>query len=387
MFKIKALQNSLLKMVLVDVLTIELFKNNGLVTFEGRSSIACTTASFKLSQVPDFSMVISVGYWEFMAVLDKLSLQGVENIDLFENDYHLTISHDSGKPFNIHRVAEDNINDFSHCIDNVLNESNQLRINGDIFKAALETSSKVAATSDVRYMLNSVNWLTNSSGIRLTGSNGVSLATVFIGNDDCTVEKINTFQIHAKSVKIIIKALGNYKGDVSIHLINDLLTLDFKGITLTVKVDIEARYPNFEQVLVSECENIDEDQKVTVNRKEFLRVATGIKRQLNDKPSFIRLSHASSVLRIENVKDSALLAELETTTDKPKHLINITNAFDLCVDIEPLTRVIKATGASVKSFKIQREPNKMRFTYTRFAGKMAVNLIIMGITINKINKK
>ena len=93
------------------------------------------------------------------------------------------------------------------------------------------------------------------------------------------------------------------------------------------------------------------------------------------------------MLRFENVKNSALLAELETTVDKPKHMINIQNAFNLCVDIATLTRLIRATGAKVKTLKIQREPNKMRFNYTRFNGKMAVNLIIMGVTINTINKK
>lgn len=159
-----------------------------------------------------------------------------------------------------------------------------------VLKNMLQKTFYAASTDETRFILNGTLMSFKGNKITLVATDGRRLALTeheleFPKEAEC--EAI----VPTKAVNELIRILKD-EGTVKIHVGKNQASFEFDEVTLTTKL-IEGTYPNFRQVIPSQCE-----QRIAVEREVLLTALKRVALLTSEKSSSIKLTFGKNKLKI-----------------------------------------------------------------------------------------
>lgn len=159
-----------------------------------------------------------------------------------------------------------------------------------VLKQMLQKTFYAASTDETRFILNGTLMSFKGNKLTLVATDGRRLALTeneveFPKEAEC--EAI----VPTKAINELIRILKD-EGAVKIFIGKNQASFEFDDVTLTTKL-IEGTYPNFRQVIPSQCE-----QRIAVDREVFLTALKRVALLTSDKSSSIKLTFGKNKLKI-----------------------------------------------------------------------------------------
>jgi DNA polymerase-3 subunit beta len=182
-------------------------------------------------------------------------------------------------------------------------ESNVYTVNQDVFKDMLQKVVYASSTDETRYILNGALLNFKDEKLTIVATDGRRLALVeqeveFPG--DAQVSLV----VPAKTLNELIKTLGD-EGVLRIRTSESQVAFDFDSILIISKL-IEGTYPNFQQVIPSQCE-----ERVAIDRETMLNAVRRVSLLTDDQTASIRLNFGRN--KLELVTNSPEIGEARET--------------------------------------------------------------------------
>ena len=156
------------------------------------------------------------------------------------------------------------------------------------FKEMLKKTAYAASSDETRYMLNGVLLSFRNSKLTMVATDGRRLA--LIENEvEVPAEAEADFILPSKTVSELVHTLGD-SGTLKVHAKENQMVFEYADVMVSSKL-IEGTYPNFRQVIPSQCE-----QRVAVEREVLLTALKRASLLTNDKSNATKLTFADNKL-------------------------------------------------------------------------------------------
>ena len=162
-----------------------------------------------------------------------------------------------------------------------------------VFKEMLRNTSYAASSDETRYILNGVLLSFRGDKLTVVATDGRRLALIEQELEfpkDSEVDLV----IPSKTVDELIKNLGD-EGQIQIRASANQISFEFDRLLIVSKL-IEGTYPNFKQVIPSQCE-----ERVAVEREAMFTAVRRVALLTNDKSNSVRMTFAKNLLEITAV--------------------------------------------------------------------------------------
>jgi len=182
-------------------------------------------------------------------------------------------------------------------------ESAVYTLEQNIFKEMLQKTGHVASSDETRYILNGVQLGFKDEKLTVVATDGRRLALVE-QDVEFPEEAQAELVVPTKTVNELIKTLGE-EGVLRIRVSKTQVAFDFDSILIVSKL-IEGTYPNFRQVIPSQCE-----ERVTIDRETILTAARRVALLTDDQTASIRLTFGKN--KLELLSNSPEIGEARET--------------------------------------------------------------------------
>ena len=162
-----------------------------------------------------------------------------------------------------------------------------------ILREILRKTSYAVSTDETRRVLNGVHLSFRGDKLTMVATDGRRLALVEQAMD--VPDKSEQDMIMpAKAVNELLHVLKD-EGEVQLHVLEKQVAVECANVLLVCKL-IEGNYPNFRQVVPSQCE-----ERVTVERESLFMALRRVSLLTTDKSNSIRLTFGKNKLEISTV--------------------------------------------------------------------------------------
>lgn len=162
-----------------------------------------------------------------------------------------------------------------------------------VFKEMLRNTSYAASNDETRYILNGVLLSFRGDKLTVVATDGRRLALIeqeLEFPQDSEVDLV----IPSKTVDELIKNLGD-EGKIQIRAGANQIAFEFDHLVIVSKL-IEGTYPNFKQVIPSQCE-----ERIAVEREAIFTAVRRVALLTNDKSNSVRMTFSTNLLEITAV--------------------------------------------------------------------------------------
>ncbi len=159
-----------------------------------------------------------------------------------------------------------------------------------VLKEMLQKTSYAASADETRYILNGTLMSFKANKLTLVATDGRRLALTE-HELELPKEAETDAIVPTKAVNELLRVLKD-DGAVKIHISKNQAGFEFDDVLLITKL-IEGTYPNFRQVIPSQCE-----QRVTVEREAFLVALKRVALLTSDKSSSIKMTFGKNKLKV-----------------------------------------------------------------------------------------
>lgn len=183
------------------------------------------------------------------------------------------------------------------------NESAVYTIDQNIFKEMLQKVVYASSTDETRYILNGALLNFKDEKLTVVATDGRRLALVeqeVEFSEDAQISLV----VPTKTLNELIKTL-NSEGILRIRVSEKQVAFDFDQILIISKL-IEGTYPNFQQVIPSQCE-----ERVAIDRETMLNAVRRVSLLTDDQTASIRLTFGKN--KLELVTNSPEIGEARET--------------------------------------------------------------------------
>lgn len=185
----------------------------------------------------------------------------------------------------------------------VFEEQSVYTIDQDVFKEMLQKVVYATSTDETRYILNGALLDFKDEKLTVVATDGRRLALV-----EQEVEFSDEAQaglvVPSKTLNELIKTLGD-QGLLRIRTSGTQVAFDFDNILILSKL-IEGTFPNFQQVIPSQCE-----ERIAIDRETMLTAVRRVALLTDDQTASIRLTFGKNKLELVTV--SAEIGEARET--------------------------------------------------------------------------
>lgn len=182
-------------------------------------------------------------------------------------------------------------------------ESAVYTIDQDIFRSMLQKVAYAASTDESRYILNGALLSFKDEKLTVVATDGRRLALVE-QEVEFSEDSQGSLVVPTKTLNELIKTLGD-KGVLRIRRAENQVAFDFDNILIISKL-IEGTYPNFQQVIPSQCE-----ERVAIDRETMLNAVRRVSLLTDDQTASIHLSFGRN--KLELVTNSPEIGEARET--------------------------------------------------------------------------
>ena len=176
-------------------------------------------------------------------------------------------------------------------------------IDQNIFKEMLKKVTYAASTDETRYILNGALVSFKDEKLTIVATDGRRLAMVE-QEIEFTEDAQADLVVPSKTIHELIKTLGE-EGILQIRVSATQIAFDFDQILIISKL-IEGTYPNFQQVIPSQC-----DERVAIDRDTMLLAVRRVSLLTDDQTASIKLTFGSN--KLELVTNSPEIGEARET--------------------------------------------------------------------------
>jgi DNA polymerase-3 subunit beta len=161
-------------------------------------------------------------------------------------------------------------------------------------KEMLRMCAYAASTDETRYALNGALFSFKGDKLTLVTTDGRRLALVE-QEVEFPPEAESDVIVPAKAIAELLRSLPEDETAVKIHTTQNQIAFEFEDVLVVSKL-IEGTYPNFRQVIPSQCE-----ERVTLERETLLTAVRRVAILTTDKANSIKLSFKPNNLEIAAV--------------------------------------------------------------------------------------
>ena len=161
------------------------------------------------------------------------------------------------------------------------------------FKEMLRNCSYAASTDETRYILNGVLLSFKGEKLTLVATDGRRLALIEQEMEFPENAEVDLV-VPSKTVEELIKNLHD-EGTVKIQASENQISFEFDDLLVVSKL-IEGTYPNYKQVIPSQCE-----ERVPIDRELLFAAVRRVALLTSDKSNSVRLSFGKNKLEITAV--------------------------------------------------------------------------------------
>ncbi len=182
-------------------------------------------------------------------------------------------------------------------------ESSVYTIDQIVFKEMLQKVVYAGSTDETRYILNGALLSFKDEKLTVVATDGRRLALVeqeVEFAEDAQVDLV----VPSKTINELIKTLGE-EGLLRIRVSDTQVAFDFDQILIISKL-IEGTYPNYKQVIPSQCE-----ERVAIDRETLLLAARRVALLTDDQTASVRLTFGKN--KLELVTNSSEIGEARET--------------------------------------------------------------------------
>jgi DNA polymerase-3 subunit beta len=170
---------------------------------------------------------------------------------------------------------------------------NSFGLEQGVLKEMLRNTRYAASNDETRYMLNGVLMSFNDEKLTVVATDGRRLALLEQEVEFPKSAEVDLV-IPGKTADELIKNLRD-EGSVKIQASVNQISFEFENLLIVSKL-IEGTYPNFQQVIPSQCE-----ERVSVERESLFTAVRRVSLLANDKSNSIRLSFLPNQLEVSAV--------------------------------------------------------------------------------------
>ena len=183
-------------------------------------------------------------------------------------------------------------------------EENQVyTIEQDAFKSMLQKVLYAASTDETRYILNGALLSFKDEKLTIVATDGRRLALVE-QEIEFPESAAASIVVPTKTLNELIKTL-NSEGTLKIRVNATQIAFDFDRILIISKL-IDGVYPNFQQVIPSQCE-----ERVAIDRETILNAVRRVSLLTDDQTASVRLNFGKN--KLELVTNSPEIGEARET--------------------------------------------------------------------------
>ncbi len=169
-------------------------------------------------------------------------------------------------------------------------KGNAYNIEQSRLKEMLKKSGYAASTDETRFVLNGVLMSFKDDKLTIVATDGRRLALVEQEVEFPSESNVDMI-VPTKTVNQLISSLGT-EGDMKILTKEKQVAFEF-GKTLIVSKLIDGTYPNFRQVIPSQCE-----ERATIERESMLGAVKRVSLLTTDKTNSVKLQFANNKLEV-----------------------------------------------------------------------------------------
>ena len=169
-------------------------------------------------------------------------------------------------------------------------DSRSITINQGTFKEMLKKTVYAASVDESRQILNGIMLGMREQKLTMVATDGRRLALVE-QEIEVPPDAQSDLVIPTKTVNELIKVLGD-EGTVKIQSLPNMVAFDMGDVLITSKL-IEGSYPNFKQVIPSQC-----DERITLDRENLLAAIRRVALLTSDKNPSVKLTFAKNQVQI-----------------------------------------------------------------------------------------
>jgi DNA polymerase III subunit beta len=209
------------------------------------------------------------------------------------------------------------------------------------FKRMLASTHYAASTEETRYILNGVLMSLRGDKITVVATDGRRMA-LEEREIEFPKESEGEAVIPSKTVAELLRSLGD-EGTVKVQLTENQAAFEFDNMLIVTKL-VEGTFPNFRQVIPSQCE-----ERVVIEREQLLNAVRRVALLASDKSTSITLSFGKNKLEVSAV--AAEVGEAKETMPLKYAGKDISISFNPEYLIDPLRHV----GSDEVSFELSDE--------------------------------
>ena len=169
-------------------------------------------------------------------------------------------------------------------------DSKSVTINQGTFKEMLKKTVYAASIDESRPILNGIMLAMRDQKLTMVATDGRRLALVE-QEIELPPDTQNDLVIPTKTVNELIKVLGD-EGTVKIQALPNMVAFDMADVLITSKL-IEGSYPNFKQVIPSQCE-----ERIALDRENLLAAIRRVALLTSEKNPSVKLTFAKNQVQI-----------------------------------------------------------------------------------------
>lgn len=169
-------------------------------------------------------------------------------------------------------------------------DSRSITINQGTFKEMLKKTVYAASVDESRQILNGIMLGMREQKLTMVATDGRRLALVE-QEIEVPPDAQSDLVIPTKTVNELIKVLGD-EGTVKIQSLPNMVAFDMGDVLITSKL-IEGSYPNFKQVIPSQCE-----ERITMDRENLLAAIRRVALLTSEKNPSVKLTFAKNQVQI-----------------------------------------------------------------------------------------
>lgn len=171
---------------------------------------------------------------------------------------------------------------------------NSYSMDGRALKEMMRMCGYAASTDETRYALNGVLFSFKGDKLTTVTTDGRRLALVEQEVEFPTEAEMDVI-VPSKAVAELLRSLPDEETNVKIHATKNQIAFEFGDVLIVSKL-IEGTYPNFKQVIPSQCE-----ERITIERESLLTAVRRVAILTTDKANSIKLTFKPNVLEIAAV--------------------------------------------------------------------------------------
>jgi DNA polymerase-3 subunit beta len=210
-----------------------------------------------------------------------------------------------------------------------------------VLRRMLESTHYAASTEESRYILNGVLLSLHGEKLTVVATDGRRMA-LEEREVEFPKESEGDAVIPSKTVGELLRTLGS-EGTVKIHVTENQAAFEFDSMLVVTKL-VEGAFPNFRQVIPSQCE-----ERVVIEREELLNAVRRVALLSTDKSASVTLAFGKNKLEVSSVATD--VGEAKETLPLKYSGKDISISFNPDYLIDPLRHV----GSDEVSFEMSDE--------------------------------